>query len=161
MCFYLRGWCTDPNETCPPPPRTWDLDLNTMQTNRKHCRLCPDTVVNGIVCQWKAPNGDNALDFKMSAGSIHVTRAKLLKTSGFWDADVHIIGPLPEKANFILVKKTKKQAKLCGKLLINWWRYSQLSEHGTVRAHRGIAPKFHTLSADHPRTCPGDLWSFL
>ena len=30
--------------------------------------------------------------------------------------------------------------------------HAQLSEHGTVRAHRGIAPKFHTLSADHPRT---------
>ena len=32
------------------------------------------------------------------------------------------------------------------------------SEHNTVRAHRGIAPKFPTLSADRPRTCPGDLW---
>ena len=37
-------------------------------------------------------------------------------------------------------------------------RYPQLSEHYTARAHRGIAPRFPTLSADRPRTCPGDLW---
>ena len=37
-------------------------------------------------------------------------------------------------------------------------RYPQLSEYDTVRAHRGIAPKFPTLFADRTRTCPGDLW---
>ena len=37
-------------------------------------------------------------------------------------------------------------------------RYPQLSEHDTARAHRGIAPRFPTLSADCPRPCPGDLW---
>ena len=37
-------------------------------------------------------------------------------------------------------------------------RYPQLSDHDTAHAHRGIAPKFPTLSADRPQTCPEDLW---
>ena len=37
-------------------------------------------------------------------------------------------------------------------------RHPQLSEHYTARAHRGIAPRFPTLSADCPWTCPRDLW---
>ena len=34
-------------------------------------------------------------------------------------------------------------------------RYPQHSEHYTARAHRGITPRFPTLSEDRPWTCPG------
>ena len=44
-------------------------------------------------------------------------------------------------------KETKKR-QILGNNKPNCADYPQLSEPDTMRAHRGIAPKFHTLSAD-------------